>query len=48
MIVKNGEVKIKNKGVPIVAQWVKNPTSTHEDVGSIPDFAQWVVDPMLP
>ena len=23
-------------GVPTVAQWVKNPTSVHEDVGSIP------------
>ena len=26
----------------MVAQWVKNPTSTHEDVGWIPSFAQWV------
>ena len=35
-------------GVPIVAQWVKNPTSTHEDVGSMPGLAQWVKDPALP
>ena len=28
--------------VPIVAQQVKNPTSTHEDVGSIPGLAQSV------
>jgi len=26
-------------GVPVVAQPVTNPTSTHEDVGSIPGLA---------
>ena len=31
-------------GVPVVAQWVKNLTSTHEDEDSIPGLAQWLKD----
>ena len=30
--------------VPVVTQWVKNATSTHEDSCSIPPLAQWVKD----
>ena len=31
-------------GVPIVAQWVKNPTSIHEDACWMPGLIQWVTD----
>ena len=30
-----------------MAQWVKNPTSVHENVDSIPSLAQEIKDPAL-
>ena len=35
-------------GVPLVVQWLMNPTGNQEVVGSIPALAQWVNDPALP
>ena len=42
-----GEIKIF-PGVPVVAQWLTNPTRNYEVVGLIPGLAQWVKDMALP
>ena len=41
-------LQIRKFRVPVVAHWVKNPTSIHEDACLIPGHVQWVKDPALP
>ena len=44
-----GLAYLKNRaGVPVLAQWLTNPTRNHEVVGLVPALAQWVNDPALP
>ena len=45
----SGQLKKKKvTGIPVVAQWLTNPTRSLEVEGSIPALAQWVEDPALP
>ena len=44
----NNPIKKLARGVPVVAQWLTNPTTNHEVAGSVPALAQWVKEPALP
>jgi len=43
----NKQTKKQTPGVPVVAQWLTNPTRNHEVAGLIPALVQWVKDPAL-
>ena len=45
---ENGDTKDQNLGVPVMVQWLTNPTRNHQVAGSIPGLAQWVKDLALP
>ena len=45
---QKNKCKLAHMGVPIMAYRVKNPTSIHEDIGSIPGLAQCLAYPRSP
>ena len=38
----------RQRGIPVMAQWLTNPTGNHEVAGFVPALAQWVDDLALP
>ena len=45
---EGGGIETQGPGVPVVAQWLTNPTRNDDIAGSIPSLARWVKDPALP
>ena len=45
---RQNQKEIENIGIPVMAQWLTNPTRNQEVAGSIPGLAQWIGDQVLP